>query len=134
MKLAFFDDYKLGVVKGDTIVDVSAAVRDIPHLGPHDLINGLIARFGDYSKRLEDAAASGKGVPLSSVKLQRAAAEARQHRLHGGELHGERHAQGAGADQRLPQGADRDPRPGRAPWCCPTCRPRSSRARPRWRW
>ena len=70
MKLAFFDDYKLGVVKGDNIVDVSSAVRDIPHLGPHDLINGLIARFGDYRKRLEDAAASGKGVPLSSVKLQ----------------------------------------------------------------
>ena len=43
MKLAFFNDYKLGVVKGDTIVDVSAVVRDIPHLGPHDLINGLIA-------------------------------------------------------------------------------------------
>ena len=51
MKLAFFDDYKLGVVKGDSIVDVSAAVRDIPHLGPHDLINGLIARFGDYKKQ-----------------------------------------------------------------------------------
>src|SRR5271166_140834 len=70
MKLAFFDNYKLGVVKGDTIVDVLSAVRDIPHLGPHDLINGLIARFGDYRKRLEDAAASGAGVPISSVKLQ----------------------------------------------------------------
>src|SRR6478736_276629 len=70
MKLAFFDDYKLGVIKGDNIVDVSSAVRDIPHLGPHDLINGLIAKFGDYKKRLEDAAASGKGVPVSSVKLQ----------------------------------------------------------------
>jgi 2-keto-4-pentenoate hydratase/2-oxohepta-3-ene-1,7-dioic acid hydratase in catechol pathway len=70
MKLAFFDDYKLGVVKGDNIVDVSSAVRDIPHLGPHDLINGLIAKFGDYKKRLEDAVASGKGVPVSSVKLR----------------------------------------------------------------
>ena len=69
MKLAFFDDYKLGVVKGDTIVDVSATVRDIPHLSPADLINGLIARFADYRKRLEDASASG-GKPLSSVKLQ----------------------------------------------------------------
>lgn len=69
MKLAFFDDYKLGVVKGDSIVDVSAAVRDIPHLGPHDLINGLIARFDTYRKRLEDAA-SGSGKPVSSVKLQ----------------------------------------------------------------
>ena len=26
MKLAYFDDWKLGVVKGDGIVDVSAAV------------------------------------------------------------------------------------------------------------
>ena len=34
MKLAYFDDYKLGVMKGDNIVDVSAVVRDIPHHGP----------------------------------------------------------------------------------------------------
>ena len=71
MKLVFFDDYKLGVVKGDTIVDVSSAVRDIPHLGPHDLINGLIAQFGDYKKRLEDAAASGKGVPCPALSCRR---------------------------------------------------------------
>src|SRR5579871_2825487 len=69
MKLAYFNDYKLGVVKGDSIVDVSSVVRDIPHLNPADLINGLIARFSEYRKRLEDASASG-GVPLSSVKLQ----------------------------------------------------------------
>ena len=42
MKLAFFDDFKLGVVKGDSIVDVSAVVQDIPHSGPGDLISGLI--------------------------------------------------------------------------------------------
>src|SRR5579863_8919994 len=70
MKLAYFDDYKLGVIKGETIVDVSAVVRDIPHTGPHNLISGLIERFSDYRQRLEDAAARGKGVPLSSVKLR----------------------------------------------------------------
>ena len=68
MKLAFFDDYKLGVVKGDRIVDVTSAVRDIPHVGPADLINGLIARFADYRKRLDDASA-GAGAPLAGVKL-----------------------------------------------------------------
>jgi hypothetical protein len=31
MKLLFFDDFKLGILKGDTVVDVSRAVRDIPH-------------------------------------------------------------------------------------------------------
>ena len=68
MKLLYFDDYKLGVLKGDRVVDVSSAVRDIPHTGPGDLINGLIARFDQYKGKLEDAASSGQGVPLSSVR------------------------------------------------------------------
>jgi 2-keto-4-pentenoate hydratase/2-oxohepta-3-ene-1,7-dioic acid hydratase in catechol pathway len=69
VKLAFYDDFKLGVVQGDALVDVSAIVRDIPHTGPHDLISGLIARFAAYRSKLEAAAAAGKGVPLASVKL-----------------------------------------------------------------
>ena len=36
MKLAFFDDFRLGVVNGDVVVDVSSAVQDIPRTGPHD--------------------------------------------------------------------------------------------------
>ena len=51
MKLMYFDDYKLGVLKGDAVVDVSAVVQDIPHTGPHDLINGLIERFAEYRPR-----------------------------------------------------------------------------------
>jgi 2-keto-4-pentenoate hydratase/2-oxohepta-3-ene-1,7-dioic acid hydratase in catechol pathway len=70
MKLLFFDDYKLGVMKGDRVVDVSAVVHDIPHIGPGDLMNGLIARFDQYRGRLEDAAASGQGQPLSAVRLR----------------------------------------------------------------
>ncbi len=70
MKLLYFDDYKLGVLKGDRVVDVSSVVRDIPHTGPGDLINGLIARFDQYRGRLEDAAASGQGVALSSLRVR----------------------------------------------------------------
>ncbi len=55
MKILYFDDYKLGVLKGDTVVDVSAVVQNIPHLGPHDLINGLIERFAEYRPKLEEA-------------------------------------------------------------------------------
>ena len=33
MKLAFFDDFKLGVVAGDKVVDVTEVVKDIPRLG-----------------------------------------------------------------------------------------------------
>lgn len=70
MKLLFFDDFKLGVLKGDTVVDVSDVVRDIPHLGPQDLISGLIERFGDYTGRLQEAVDRGQGVPVSQVRLR----------------------------------------------------------------
>ena len=70
MKILFFDDFKLGVLKADAVVDVSQTVSDIPHVGPHDLINGLIARFADYRKRLEQAAVTGRSIPLSSVRIR----------------------------------------------------------------
>ena len=70
MKLLFFDDFKLGALRGDTVVDVSQCVHDIPHTGPHNLISGLIERFGDYRGRLEKAVASGSGVPLTSVRIR----------------------------------------------------------------
>jgi len=40
MKLAFFDDFKLGVVAGDKVVDVTDVVKDIPRLGPQDVMRG----------------------------------------------------------------------------------------------
>jgi 2-keto-4-pentenoate hydratase/2-oxohepta-3-ene-1,7-dioic acid hydratase in catechol pathway len=70
MKLMYFDDYRLGVLAGDSVVDVSAAVQDIPHTGPHNLISGLIERFADYKKRLEEEAARGRGVPVANVKIR----------------------------------------------------------------
>ncbi len=70
MKLAYFDDFHLGVIVGDRIVDVSAVVRDIPHVGPGDLMSGLIARFDEYRPKLQQAAASGTGRDLASVKLR----------------------------------------------------------------
>ena len=70
MKLAYFDDYKLGVVTGDGVVDVSSVVQDIPHTGPHDLINGLIERFAGYRPRLEEAARRGKAVAIANVRIR----------------------------------------------------------------
>ncbi|HYS58918.1 MAG TPA: fumarylacetoacetate hydrolase family protein [Burkholderiales bacterium] len=70
MKLLYFDDYRLGVLRGDAVMDVSKTVKGIPHTGPHDLINGLIERFADYRKKLEKAAASGRGIPLKKVKIR----------------------------------------------------------------
>jgi 2-keto-4-pentenoate hydratase/2-oxohepta-3-ene-1,7-dioic acid hydratase in catechol pathway len=70
VKLLFFDEFKLGVLEGDAVIDVSQAVRDVPHTGPHDLISGVIARFADYKRRLEEAAARGRGVPVGQVRIR----------------------------------------------------------------
>ena len=70
MKLAYFDDYRLGVITGDNVVDVSGLVKDIPHTGPGNLISGVIERFADYRGKLEDAATRGRGVPLALAKVR----------------------------------------------------------------
>ena len=70
MKLLHFDDFKLGVLKGDAVVDVSAEVKDIPHNGPGDLLNGLIERWDSYKPKLEAAVARGSGVPVSDVRIR----------------------------------------------------------------
>ena len=72
MKLCYFDDYRLGVLKpgGNVVVDVTDLVKDIPHTGPHDLISNLIARFDNYRARLEAAAAQAPGKPIGDVRLR----------------------------------------------------------------
>lgn len=70
MKLLFFDDFKLGVLKGDAVVDVSDSVSQIPHTGPHNLIGGLIERFDTYKDRLQEAVSRGTGIPLSQVRIR----------------------------------------------------------------
>ena len=71
MKLVFFNDYRLGVIKGDTVVDVTDELRDIPNIDHRTLMAGLIARFDTYRGRLEAAvAAENEGQPLASVTLR----------------------------------------------------------------
>src|SRR5215470_8602322 len=57
MKLLFFNDWKLGVLKGDAVVDVSSVVGDI-------------ARFDERKKSLQEAADKGRGVAVSQVRIR----------------------------------------------------------------
>lgn len=70
MKLCYFNEWRLGVIKGDSVVDVTDAVKDIPHLDSRDLILGLIAKWDSYKAKVEKAAADGKGQPLKDVRLR----------------------------------------------------------------
>ena len=70
MKLLFFDDFKLGVLNGDAVVDVSAAVKDVPRMGPQDVIEAVISRWAEFRPKLEAAAKAGRGVPVGQVKVR----------------------------------------------------------------
>ena len=70
MKLAFFNDYQLGVIKGDDIVDVTSAVDGIAYHSPQELMNMLIVDFGGIQADIESAAAGGEGVSLADVRLR----------------------------------------------------------------
>ena len=103
MKLAFFDDFNLGVVKDGAVVDVSDAVSGVNHTSPQDLINRVIENFDDLKEALQQAADSGAGVPLNSVRLRPPLPQARQRRRHGRQLHGGRHQRRARPHKRFPQ-------------------------------
>ena len=70
MKLVFFDDFKLGVLKDGNVVDVGAAVSGINHTSPQDLINQVIANFSQHRAALQQAADSGPGTPVEQVRLR----------------------------------------------------------------
>jgi 2-keto-4-pentenoate hydratase/2-oxohepta-3-ene-1,7-dioic acid hydratase in catechol pathway len=71
VKLLFFgDDFRLGVLNGENVVDVTNLVQEIPHTGPGNLISGLIEQFDQYRGRLQEATSRGGGVPVSSVRIR----------------------------------------------------------------
>lgn len=67
MKFCYFNDYRLGVVKGSNVVDITDTVSHLPHRDTRDLINGLIAGWSSLKAKVEAAVAAADGVPLAGV-------------------------------------------------------------------
>ena len=70
MKLLFFNDFRLGLLKGDSVVDLTDQVQDVPHTGPHNLIIGLIEQFSNYRQQLELFSESAPTIPLGEVRIR----------------------------------------------------------------
>ncbi len=70
MKLAFFDEFRLGVVRDDQIFDVSAVTAEIPRAHPHDVLRAVIEDWDEWRPRLDSAADHGHGVPLPAVAMR----------------------------------------------------------------
>ena len=70
MKLMVFNDDRVGVVRGDSVVDVTAAVEGVPHTDAGNLMSAVVARFADLRAPIERAAAAGVGLPLAQVRIR----------------------------------------------------------------
>ena len=70
MKLAFFNDYQLGVISGDQIVDVASALGDISYHSPQELIETLIKDWSNLQPQIAQAAEGNAGTGLDSVRLR----------------------------------------------------------------
>jgi 2-keto-4-pentenoate hydratase/2-oxohepta-3-ene-1,7-dioic acid hydratase in catechol pathway len=78
MRLSYFDDFRLGVLKGDGIVDVTPLLTALPHRDTQDLMPALIADFTAHRARLEAHVAGAAAKPLDSVRLRPPLPRARQ--------------------------------------------------------
>ncbi len=70
MKLALFNDFQLGVIRDDRIVDAMSAVKGMSFRRPQDLIEEVIISWEEMRPRIEAAIDGREGVPLDSVRMR----------------------------------------------------------------
>ena len=70
MKICRFDDDRLGLVEGDVVLDVTAALEALPaYRYPLPRTDPLIENLAMLRPKIEAAAKGAKRIPLASVKL-----------------------------------------------------------------
>ena len=70
MKIMLFNDYRIGIIKGEGLVDITSVVANIPHHGIGDLMNGMIGTFDKVRPRIEKFVETGNTVPIAGVKIR----------------------------------------------------------------
>jgi 2-keto-4-pentenoate hydratase/2-oxohepta-3-ene-1,7-dioic acid hydratase in catechol pathway len=69
VKLAVFDNYRVGVVEGESLYDITAAVPGAGPQWPPTFMNGLIADWRAAEPAVLAARAGAAPIPLASVSL-----------------------------------------------------------------
>ena len=70
MKLVLFDDYKPGLLKGNSVIDISGATQRVAGKSGQETMQGIITDFEALRPELNRQLSEGKEIPVSSVKLQ----------------------------------------------------------------
>ena len=93
MKLALFDDYRLGVVDGDQIADVTDVLEEHDAEWPWVFVPRTIMHFDRIRPRIEAALPHARRTPLAQVRLRppipapsKIAAAASNYRAHNAEM------------------------------------------------
>lgn len=69
MKLVLFDDYRLGLLRDDGVVDGADLLAGLG-ASVRDRVEALIERFAELRPRLAERLASGQAIPLAQVRLR----------------------------------------------------------------
>ena len=70
MRLAFFNDFRLGVVREKEVVNVEESLKGLVYGNPQELMERVIVNFQDLKPQFERIAKKGKGIPISQVRLR----------------------------------------------------------------
>ena len=70
MKLTLYDDYQLGVINNDRIVNAMSAVEGMSFRRPQDMMEEVIINWDEMRPRIESAIEGQDGVALGSVRLR----------------------------------------------------------------
>jgi 2-keto-4-pentenoate hydratase/2-oxohepta-3-ene-1,7-dioic acid hydratase in catechol pathway len=70
VRLVFFDDYRLGLVEGDHIHDVTPALGDLAGVGPQERLLMLIGGFAELRPRIDRTLEQGAVRPLRGLRLR----------------------------------------------------------------
>lgn len=70
MQLAFFNDFRLGVVQGGQIVDVTASVKGHSQMTPQQIMTFVIEHFSELRPDIEAAVKAGPLLNTDGVKLR----------------------------------------------------------------
>lgn len=69
MKIAVYNDYRVGLVEGDQLIDVTSALPDFLQTMPRQRINWLIANWTQAQDRIGEVHRAGSPIALDSVTL-----------------------------------------------------------------
>ena len=70
MKLAFFDNYRLGAVTDNGLIPLDTLVQGVDGFPPQLIMNTVIAQWSEYQSKFQEAIESTDPIDINSSRLR----------------------------------------------------------------